>query len=59
MPPEAMEALIRSLGREPWQRTTLYREAPTTRVRASFGAAPLAPPVERRMTHDNNRAFLT
>ena len=23
MPPEAMEALIRSLGREPWQRTTL------------------------------------
>ena len=29
MRPEAMEALIRSLGREPWQRTTLYREAPT------------------------------
>ena len=48
MPPEAMEALIRSLGREPWQRTTLYRPAPANRVAASFGAAPLAPPIERR-----------
>ena len=27
MPPEAMEALIRSLGRTPRQRTTLYRDA--------------------------------
>ena len=24
MPPEAMEALIRGIGRMPWQRTTLY-----------------------------------
>ena len=29
MPPEAMEALIRSLGRTPRQRTTLYADAPT------------------------------
>ncbi len=48
MSPEAMERLIRSLGHEPWQRTTLYRPAPSHRVAASFGAAPLAPPVERR-----------
>jgi FO synthase len=46
MSPEAMEALIRSLGREPWQRTTLYREAPAGQVSASFGAAPLSPPID-------------
>jgi FO synthase len=46
MPPEAMEALIRSLGRDPWQRTTLYKAAPSDRVAASFGATPLAPPID-------------
>ena len=46
MPPECMEALIRSSGREPWQRTTLYQEAPPDRVAASFGAAPLSPVVD-------------
>jgi len=49
MPPEAMEALIRSIGREPWQRTTLYREAPTVRRSASFGAPPLAAPIDTPM----------
>jgi FO synthase len=43
MPPEAMETLIRSLGREPWQRTTLYRSALSERVEASFGTPPLSP----------------
>ncbi len=43
MTPQAMEALIRSLGREPWQRTTLYRPAPAERRDVSFAAAPLAP----------------
>ena len=46
MPPEAMEDLIRSLGREPLQRTTLYGTAPNERRDASFGAAPLSPPVD-------------
>src|SRR5262249_23771776 len=46
MPPEAMEAMIRSIGRAPWQRTTLYRAAPPDRVAASFGAPPLSPPVD-------------
>ena len=32
MPPEAMEALIRSIGREPWQRTTLYVERQPDRI---------------------------
>ena len=44
MPPERMEALIRSAGRIPRQRTTLYGDAPEERVRASFGASPLAEP---------------
>jgi FO synthase len=45
MPPESMEAVIRSLGREPRQRTTLYGDAPAARKAASFGAAPLEEPV--------------
>ncbi len=45
MPPERMESLIRSAGRVPRQRTTLYGVPPASRVRASFGAAPLAEPV--------------
>jgi len=45
MPPEGMEELIRSAGRVPRQRTTLYDDAPPERVAASFGAAPLAEPV--------------
>jgi len=43
-PPEAMESLIRSAGRIPRQRTTLYGAAPAERVRTSFGAEPLAEP---------------
>jgi len=46
MPPERMEAVIRSLGRMPWQRTTLYAPADTARAAASFGAAPLLPPID-------------
>jgi FO synthase len=44
-PPEAMEELIRGCSRVPRQRTTLYADAPAERRRASFGAAPLAEPV--------------
>ena len=40
-----MEELIRSAGRVPRQRTTLYGEPPAERVAASFGAPPLAEPV--------------
>ena len=42
--PEAMEELIRSAGRVPRQRTTLYGEVPEERRLASFGAPPLAEP---------------
>jgi FO synthase len=43
--PEDMEALIRSAGRVPRQRTTLYGEVPEERRRASFGAPSLAKPL--------------
>jgi FO synthase len=50
LPPDAMEALIRSAGRVPRQRTTLYDDAPDERRGASFGATPLTeawnPPVK-------------
>ncbi len=42
MPPEAMEEAIRSLGRTPRQRTTLYADADPERRLASLRAAPLA-----------------
>ena len=41
MAPERMEALIRSLGRRPRQRTTLYASTPPERYRASFAAPAL------------------
>jgi FO synthase len=44
MPPEQMEALIRSTGRIPRQRTTTYGEPPTEQVARSFAAEPLAEP---------------
>ncbi len=46
MPPEAMVSIIRGLGRQPHQRTTLYTDAPENRISASFSAAPLSPVVE-------------
>ena len=42
-PPERLDALIRSIGRTPAQRTTRYARAPEARRAASYGAAPLAP----------------
>ena len=45
MPPEAMEELIRSLGRTPRLRTTLYGDASAERRTASFAAAPLSEPI--------------
>jgi FO synthase len=45
MPPERMEAMIRAVGRTPRQRTTLYGTPDPERVAASFGAAPLAEPL--------------
>jgi FO synthase len=50
--PQHFEDLIRSIGRTPLQRTTLYGRADETRVSASFAAHEMAPvvnrPVQRR-----------
>jgi FO synthase len=43
LPPEQMEEIIRSIGRIPLQRTTLYRTAPEEQRKVSFGAATLQP----------------
>jgi FO synthase len=43
MPPEAMERLIHSIGRQPQQRTTLYGAVDDERRAASFAATELAP----------------
>jgi FO synthase len=43
LPPEQMEAIIRSIGRIPFQRTTLYRPAPEEQRIASFSAPELQP----------------
>ena len=45
-PPEAMEALIRRIGRLPAQRSTLYGPVGNERRARSFGAAALAPLVQ-------------
>ena len=43
MPPARLEALIREIGREPAQRTTLYGTPDAARSAAAAGARPLAP----------------
>jgi FO synthase len=45
MPPERMEAAIRAISRSPRQRTTLYGTPDPERTRRSFGAPPLAEPL--------------
>jgi hypothetical protein len=40
-----MEATIRGLGRTPRQRTTLYQKPDTGRTHLSYGAPPLAEPL--------------
>ena len=53
LPPEAMEAAIRAIGRTPVQRTTLYGKPPAERRAASFGAPPLAEPVNPSVNDAN------
>jgi FO synthase len=47
LPPRAMHELIEATGRVPYQRTTIYGEAPAERTAASFRAAPLEETVNR------------
>jgi FO synthase len=54
MPPERMEGAIRALGRTPRQRTTLYGTPDPEHMRLSYGAPPLAEPVN---PHVNDAAL--
>jgi len=52
LPPHDMEVLIRSIGREPMQRDTLYRPVPEDRrtasmIAAELGSIVLTPPRKR------------
>ncbi len=42
MPPESMEEVIRSIGRDPKQRSTVYGSVAESQRDASFGASPLS-----------------
>jgi FO synthase len=53
MPPEGMEDAIRALGRPARQRTTLYRDPPLERRQGSFGAPPLAEPLNPSVNDAN------
>ena len=56
LPPERMEELIRAAGRVPRQRTTLYGDVPEERRASSFGAAPLAEPLNPPVSEAGLRA---
>jgi FO synthase len=45
LPPAEMEALVRSMGRSPAQRTTLYGDPPAQQQLASYTAPPLEMPL--------------
>jgi len=45
-PPAEMDALILSTGRQPRQRTTLYRDVPAAQQRKSYHAADLLPAIQ-------------
>ena len=55
-PPERMETMIRAIGRVPSQRTTLYGAPVAERTRRSFGAPPLAEPVNPSVSDAGLRA---
>ena len=50
MPPEQMEAMIRSIGRTPRQRTTLYGERPAERYRRVLRCPPRLPATDQALS---------
>ncbi len=59
MPPQEMEALIRSAGRIPQQRSTIYGPVERSRTLSSFQAAPLSEPVNTPAAKYERAAMLT
>jgi FO synthase len=56
MPPASMDALIRSLGREPYQRSTLYGAADPAQTEVSYRALPLTDIVNTPLVRIERRA---
>lgn len=55
MSPQSMQAIIRSHGREPWQRTTLYQPAAKDRAHAAWNAPELAQAINAPMLRSKAR----
>jgi FO synthase len=59
LPPAEMRALIAAMRREPYQRTTLYAQAPAERGATAMDAAPLTdvvnPPLQHRARAKDRR----
>jgi FO synthase len=56
MPPASMDALIRSLGREPYQRSTLYGTADPAQTDVSYRARPLTDIINTPLVRIERRA---
>ena len=56
MPPASMDALIRSLGREPYQRNTLYGAANPAQTEVSYRARPLTDIINTPLLRIERRA---
>lgn len=51
-----IEAIIRNMGRTPFQRTTLYKPAPEAARERAFAAAPLTPIIETPLSNRSKAA---
>ena len=56
MPPAEMDKLIRSLGREPYQRSTLYGTADPAQTEVSYRAQPLTDIINTPLLRIERRA---
>ena len=56
MPPASMDTLIRSLGREPYQRSTLYGTADPAQTEVSYRAKPLTDIINTPLVRIERRA---
>ncbi|MBM86493.1 MAG: 7,8-didemethyl-8-hydroxy-5-deazariboflavin synthase [Rhodospirillaceae bacterium] len=55
--PEQMDQVIRKLGRDPEQRSTIYDRPPQAQVEASYDASPLLPVVNTSVRRGHRRAI--
>jgi FO synthase len=58
-PPNEMDMLIRSIGRIPRQRTTLYSDAPASQQQKSYSASQITPVVQTPLRHRRRSEVVT